>query len=442
MFCLHCGAKLPDHSKFCFQCGAKLDEVTDKGAAQTTKQDAAAAAHAAQTDAFPAAEEHTPEKAECALLAKIFSTLDPAVCRSEYYHFSSGNGNPMLRGYSMAVNGNWVLRHVSHFPDDEFILMDADRKTELKLDVRPKLRKAEYKNLLGFNNCGVWFLIRSQENDKFFNVKFMCVDVVRNRVFEYPVEHQSGYISDVYVYGNEVLYINDASDDKEYLHHLAADVSEELFYTQKNEFIYRLSATDSHFAWGFVSKRDGKECWYWYFYDRVTRHRSQITIPRHPERLWTPLLEVLGVDLVKNTMLTTLSENEVERLGMPESAIAVRKIEDPVEFRILTYKTDRQSAVWKVAPAKDFYFDGSVYYAIPDSTEIDRFDRFGEKYVLGGFGGNGICQNLLVTDKYLYVNYDACDMVRLPKHFHPCVEPSKDNPEAFFIFGKGKDFRM
>lgn len=447
MFCMHCGEKLPDHAKFCFHCGEKIDETTSDTAKEPDDGKESGAAQELRSGAFPSVESdlssaagRVPEKAESSVLAKIFAGLDRAVCRSEYYHLSGGN--PVLSGYSMAVNKNWVLRHVSHFPDDEFILMDADRQAEIQLDVRPKLRKTEFKNLLGFNSCGVWFLIRSQENDKFFNVKFICVDVVKNRVYEYPIEHTRGIISDVYVYGNEILYINDSTDDKEYLHHLAPGISEELYSTQKNEYIFRLSATETTFAWGFTSKRDGKECWFWFFFDRATRQRSQITIPRHPVRMWMPLMEVLGVDLVKNTMLTTLSENEVERLNMPESAIAVRKIEDPVEFHILTYKTDRQSAVWKVDAAKDYYFDGSVYYAIPSNSEIVRYDRFGTRSVLTGSLGNGACQNFLVSDKWLFVNYDACDMVRLPKLFSGCDEPSKNNPEAMFIFGKNEDFRM
>ena len=292
MFCMHCGAKLPDHAKFCFQCGEKTEESSDRGEKKRDVTRASEERASSFSVVPPPAAAKEPEKAESSALAKIFAGLDRAVCRSEYYHLSGGN--PMLGGYSMAVNGNWVLRHVSHFPDDEFILMDADSHTELKLDVRPKLRKAEYKNLLGFNACGVWFLIRSQENDKFFNVKFLCVDVIKNRIYEYPIEHQSGTISDIYIYDNEILYINNSLDDKQFLHYLTPEISEELFSTQKNEFIFRLSATETRFAWGFISKRDGKESWCWYFFDKASRQRSQINTPRLPDRPWVPLLDIVG----------------------------------------------------------------------------------------------------------------------------------------------------
>ena len=430
MFCLHCGAELPDYARFCFLCGEKVGKPTP--AASGAPKSAANAA---------LSEPGAPERVESAVLARIFSELDSAACRSEYYHLF--NGNPMLCGYSMAVNGNWVLHHISQFPNDEFILTDADRQAEIRLDIQVKLRKTEYKNLMGFNCCGVWFLIRSHVGAKFFNVKFLCVDVVRNRYYEYPIENPGGTISDVYIFDNEILYIKETSDDEHFLHHVTRQESEELFAVYRSERIFRLSATETRFAWGYANDRDGKECWYWYFYDRATKQISQITIPHQPERLWLPLFEVLAVDLVKNTMVTTISLNEAARLGVPETSIAVRKIEDPVEHRILNYKTDRQPAVWPIdCDAADFYFDGTVYYAVPSSAQVFRYDRFGNRHVLGDRRWDGLCQNLLVTDKWLYVNYDARDLVRLPKLFSACDDVSDDNPEAMFVFGRNRNFRM
>ena len=430
MFCLHCGAELPDYARFCFLCGEKTEKPTSAPA--SAPGSAAASAPSASA---------APEKAGSNVLAKIFSELDSAVCRSEYYHLF--NGNPMLCGYSMAVNGNWVLHHVSHFPNDEFTLIDADRQAEIRLDIKVKLRKTEYKNLMGFNSCGVWFLIRSHEGAKFYNVKFLCVDVVKNRYYEYPIEHPGGTISDVYIYNSELLYVKETSEDEHFLHHMTRGGSEELFAVYRSERIFRISMTETRFAWGYANDRDGKECWYWYFYDRALKQLSQITIPHQPDRLWLPLFEVLAVDLVKNTMLTTLSQGEAVQFGAPETSIAVRKIEDPVEYRVLTYKTDRQPAVWPIdCDAADFYFDGSVYYAVPSSTQIYRYDRFGNRYVLGEKRGMGVCQNLLVTDKWLYVNYDSLDMVRLPKLFSACYDTSKDNPEALPVFGENRNFRM
>jgi hypothetical protein len=348
----------------------------------------------------------------------------------------------MLNGYSMAVNGKWVLKHVSHFPDDEFTLMDDEGGNVQQLDVRPKLRKAEYKNLMGFNTHGVWFLVRSQVNEVFINVKFICVDVVRGRTYEYPIEHQNGTISDVYIYGNELCYINDTSDFKQYLHRMTLESSTEVFSSQtKAERIFRLSMTAGRIAWGYTSSREGKERWYWYFFDKATEQLSYISAPHHPDRTSQPLIDIMAVDLAKGMLFTGLSEREAEHYGMAADAIAARKIEDPAEFRVLTYKSNQQPAIWNVKNEGDRYFDSSVFYVSPEQAELDRYDRFGERFILGRTG-KGACRNFLVTDKWIFLNYDARDLVRLPKNFAACTEYAAENPEAFFIFGKGVNFRI
>lgn len=440
MFCMQCGAQLPDQAKFCFQCGAKVGEGSDaeKPASRPSFED-----YLPPPPTNSAMPKRPEKNSEGSVVARLFASLDPVVCHSEYYFMS--NGNPMLSGYSMAVNKNYVLQHISHFPDDEFLLSDDDGEDLIELDVRPKLRKAEYKNLMGFNTHGVWFLVCSQINERFLNERFICVDVVKGRTYEYPIEHQNGKISDVYVYADELYYINDTGDGKQFLHRLTPESSTELFSAQtKNESLFRLSANDKYVAWGYASSREGKERWYWYFFDRATEQRTQISAPRQAERTSQPLIDLLAVDLAKNTLYTGLSEEEAARFEGSVNSIATRRIEDPVEFRILSYKTDRQPAIWHLERKRtDFYFDGAVYYAVADNTELDRFDRFGSKFILGHAGGrNGACRNFLVTDKYLFVNYDAHDMVRLPKAFNECTEPSEENPEAFFIFDQGEDFRM
>ncbi|MBO4913596.1 MAG: zinc ribbon domain-containing protein, partial [Oscillospiraceae bacterium] len=218
MFCMECGTELPENAKFCFNCGAKVERtaVSEPAGRGSTVYKPAAPAPKPKAAAHIEAEHE--EQNDSAALAKLFASLDPVVCHSEYYYLS--NGNPMLCGYSMAINGKWVLKHISHFPDDEYLLIDENGESTIKLDVRPKLRKSEYKNLIGFNNLGVWFFVRSQFNERFLNEKFICVDVVKNRTYEYLIEHKHGAISDIYIYGDELYYINDTADFKQYLHRL------------------------------------------------------------------------------------------------------------------------------------------------------------------------------------------------------------------------------
>lgn len=474
MFCMECGEKLPDHAKFCFKCGAKVDTAAE-GASQSggsaskkrsldlsslenlaaerraAKKHAAKdethekpAPHAAHTahaaHAAPPPAGRDAEDADAHELEERFASLDPVVCHSEYYYLRSGN--PMLGGFSMAVNGKYILRHVTHFPNDDYILSDENGENERRLDIRIKLHKAEYKYLMGFNSSGVWFMVGSQINDRILNVKFLCVDVVGGRTIEYPIAHPHGTISDVYVYEDEVCYINNSADGIQYLHRLTPNNGDDqLFETQKEETIFRLSADANRIAWGFTSKRDVKTFCRWHFYDRETKKASQVAVPPDRERTWLPLAEIGAVDLAKNVMYTSLNAKEAVRFGAQEWSIAVRKIKDPELYGILNYK-DNQSAVWKVdRRLTDYYFDGAVFLTVPDPTEIDRFDRFGNKHILGKTG-SGACQNFLVTDKWLFVNYDAHDMVRLPKLFTANRGQASDNPEAFFVFGKDQNFRM
>ncbi|MBQ9458698.1 MAG: zinc ribbon domain-containing protein [Oscillospiraceae bacterium] len=446
LYCMQCGEKLPERSKFCYQCGAKVVN------AETAEKTPPAPAPAKEPDIpddllrtlhpkASAAPQETKEANESASLAQIFASLDPVVCHNEYYYFS--NGSPMLNGYSMAVNKKWVLKHVSHFPNDEFLLVSENGDNEIPLDVRPKLRKSEYKNLMGFNTHGVWFFVRSQYNDRFTNVKFICVDVVHGRTYEYPIAHQNGTISDVYVYGDELCYINDTSDFKQYLHRMTPESTAEIFSSQtKAERIFRLSITDKRIAWGYSSSREGKERWFWYLFDKETSQQDYIAAPRHPDRTSQPLIELLGVDLSKRILYTRLSEREAKQYNLPNSSIATRKLADPDEFRILSYAKEKQPAIWRIdETAEHFYFDGSVYYSALDQTELDRCDRFGRKYPLGKTG-KGACRNFLVSDKWLYINYDAHDLVRLPKGFSACIGNASENPEAIFIFGKNNNFRI
>lgn len=433
MFCMECGAELPQNAKFCYNCGAKVS--LSAAPASVSRAAGSPGAPSVPGASAPAAE----KEAEGASLAQLFSSFDPVVCHSEYYYLN--NGNPMLSGLSMAVNGRWILKHISHFPDDEYLLIDENGENTTRLDVRPKLRKSEYKNLMGFNSLGVWFFVRSQFNERFLNERFICVDVVRNRIYEYPIEHKHGAISDVYIYGDEVYYVNDTADFKQYLHRVLPSGGTELFSTQiKAERIFRLSATAKTAAWGYTSNREGKECWYWYFFDKASGQRAQLTAPRHPDRTSQPLIELVAPDVSKGTLYTALSENEAGHFNIAQNSIATRKLADPVEFQILSYK-DGQNAIWRVPREGGYYFDGSVYYQVVDNGELDRYDRFGAKYILGRTG-KGACGNFLVTDKWLFINFDAHDMVRLPKAFCESKGSSEEDPEVFYIFGRGQDFRM
>lgn len=47
MFCINCGAKVPDHAKFCIHCGAKIQETIteDQKEAENTTAEAVDPGH-------------------------------------------------------------------------------------------------------------------------------------------------------------------------------------------------------------------------------------------------------------------------------------------------------------------------------------------------------------------------------------------------------------
>lgn len=104
---------------------------------------------------------------------------------------------------------------------------------------------------------------------------------------------------------------------------------------------------------------------------------------------------------------------------------------------------DKSPAVWNVPRSYHFsYFDGVVCYETPHYSQLVRYDRQGAAYELLAGDGHGETEKILVTDKWLYVNYDAYDMLRLPKAFSAFKGYASENPEAFFLFGQHQDFRM
>ncbi len=452
MFCMQCGTKLPEDAKFCFSCGTKVELPLTE--AQTSPQDDLWGGIQTASQDDPWGEIQTSPKvddpwsgfkttsqveqseqpmSQDGELAEIFASLDSVTCHSEYYYNIQ---NPMKNYYRMAANQGWVLKEEER--EHSYILMDENGENQRKIDVSLKLRKNEYACLMGFNTKGIWFII-CVDGDSYSNKKFLCVDVVNSKTVEYPIERQKGEISDVYIYDDEVYYINKVTENKQILYRQTSYGCTELMNTRKDEWIGRLSADANRIAWGFINKENYN---FWYIRNKDTGKQNIITVPMRTDKPWLPMLKIHSVNLNRNMMYTTLTEGEARRFGKECESIAIRRLADPIEGQILTKKSDGSSMeiVWTIENSS-YYFDGIVFYHIPHYSKIVRSDWKGTKYCLGGTG-HGECDKIIVTDKWLYINYDAYDMVRLPKRFNEFIGEASDNPEAFFIFGKGKDFRM
>ena len=435
MFCMECGTKLPDHAKFCFHCGAKVETPDEPPTPEANNVELDLEMIFGKGWKDDAPEEPRSDAPAENPLASIFASLDPVASHSEYYFGTT----PLLKRYEMAVNRNWVLKHDGLYADT-YTLMDENGENQTQLELKPKLRKDEYTSLMGFNPRGVWFLIETDESKK----KFLCVNPVSGETVEYPIERQKGDLTGAYIYDDEICYINDVTENKSIVYRQTPYSCVELFTTRKDETVSRVSADATRIAWRFESRRDGEEGQLWYIHDKITGEQTKITAPQDPQSSWVTLIELLGIDLAKNRLLTTVTEYEAQRLGVSKQAIAFRSLkEDPKEGHMLRYSADKSPAVWNVPRSYHFsYFDGVVCYETPHYSQLVRYDRQGAAYELLAGDGHGETEKILVTDKWLYVNYDAYDMLRLPKAFSAFKGYASENPEAFFLFGEHQDFRM
>ena len=445
MFCMECGTKLPDHAKFCFHCGAKVETPDDAPTPEAYdvesvfgsgwQPETPAETRAAPDAPFLTLDDDDDDAPAENPLASIFASLDPVASHSEYYFGTT----PLLERYEMAVNRNWVLKHDGLYADT-YTLMDETGENQTQLELTPKLRKDEYTSLMGFNPRGVWFLMETDESKK----KFLCVNPVSGETVEYPIERQKGDLTGAYIYDDEICYINDVTENKSIVYRQTPYSCVELFTTRKDETVSRVSADATRIAWRFESRRDGEEGQLWYIHDKITGEQTKITAPQDPQSPWVTLIELLGIDLAKNRLLTTVTEYEAQRLGVSKQAIAFRSLkEDPKDGHMLRYSADKSPAVWNVPRSYHFsYFDGVVCYETPHYSQLVRYDRQGAAYELLAGDGHGETEKILVTDKWLYVNYDAYDMLRLPKAFSAFKGYASENPEAFFLFGQHQDFRM
>ena len=339
----------------------------------------------------------------------------------------------MLKYYEMAVNRNGVLKHNERsLHCHTYTLMDENGENQTQLALELKLRKGEYESLMGFNPRGVWFQITVSWNDGDYIKKFLCVDPVSGKTVEYPIERM-GEIRCAYIYDDEIYYITNVTENKSIVYRHTPYGCTELCTTRKKETVSGIIADATRVAWQFESRRDGEEGQRLYLFDKQNVQLSSVSVPF--------AFELKLVNLAQNTVYTTLTKREREHLGVSGyDSLILRSLDHLTEGSWRVYRNSQKPVLWNLSNRSISYLDGSVCYR-GYGHRIDRCDRDGTEHVLGATG-HGECEKILVTDKWLYINYDAYDLVRLPKAFSECKELASHNPEAFFLFGQHQDFRM
>lgn len=376
-------------------------------------------------------EPHKEEKFFDAELVKaFFDEMDPVVHHSEFYF-----GWRMEKSQYLAVNKNWII---SRFSGDGLRLMDEDGDVKINLD-HIEGKDTKDAKLWGINNQGVWFIKYKYYHDNEIPCKIICIRPWDGSKLEIKMNSRNAYIEtqNIYIYDDQVYYISEKGTKSYVIKLLRNDFEQELFVANKNEKLSKLSVYGEQVAFKFVSKKDGgKQCWY--FFSTYGFEEFNIEIPNRE-------LDIKLVDLKKQIMWTALTQSELDSLNLlGKKACVARRLKPVLEHRYCSYKTSNTAATFllpdKFNPFDSCYFDGTDYYESPHYSQLDRTNLRGERFVLGPMG-HGETQKIVVSDKFLYVNYDASMPVRLPRKFKSAQLSAEQNLQALDLWGKN-DYRL
>lgn len=368
----------------------------------------------------------------------IFSRMDPVVSHQEYY-------SP-ARPLSVAVNRGWIVYGGNNWGDG-FWLMNEDTLEKIPLNVSGR----RYDTFLGANHAGLWFMEYGGGRDKWGNevpgkLIFTGGQFGGETVIRFNKKKAS--ISTPYIYGLDAYYIAHISDNKESL--MTVDIAGnewELFVAHKGESIKWLSVGAEGIAF-HLSTYDAPEKTGWYVLKKgsaappvfLNRQREEGSSGR-------PAIEIHRIFLDKKVMWTEVTAREAAKYGISGGWIC-RPLGEPKEGSFLVYKDSSKPVLWGVSMHSDLrYFDGRAAYEVPHYGTMKRIQADGSEITLYS-GGHGECDGFVVSDKYLYGNFDAVMPVRVPKLFRQpevtgCVairdyetgDVTIHNPEAEAIWG-------
>lgn len=356
----------------------------------------------------------------------IFEGLDPVVYHGEYF-YGSGFEKPSY----LAVNNEYVITRsweqklcLSH-ESDMFNKIDIS-----DIDIKDTV-------LFGFNNYGVWFLKNKIYHEEEMLCKIICVNPWEKTKREWKMNGKNAYVNvnNIYIYGDQIFYISEKGTKSYIIKLLSNSVEMEIFVANKDEKLSHLSVHDERLAFQFVSRKANGGT-YWYIYSIYGGEEQKIG---------QPSIEIKSINLKKGVMWTRLTERERNYLGIESKGVLIaRSIGQPVEGRYRVYKNTKTPVTFTLPSSYcrlDYcYFDGNDYYEAPHYSHLKRSDRQGGVFNLGPMG-HGETRKIAVSEKYLYVNYDASMPVRLPRKFSESRERAEENVEAFKLWGNN-DYRL
>lgn len=364
-----------------------------------------------------------PEQAVNPKLKAIQDSFEPVAVHFEYYH-----ENDFV--YPVTINGQWILCDQS-----ENAYLFAENNHE-RIELSLNRKKGDW--LLGMNRKGVWYAACADtptwDGTDWCN-EIVCVDLAGNtqrRVLFNP--ERASIDGEVYIYDNNAYYIARVSERQQKLMWVDTILGVErvLYSTRVGEEISRVSADATRVTYRI--KYDGEVRWI--VQTIGAQERTELGTRSNPNRSWEPLVKIHVVDLKRNVLWTTMTEAERVKWGGTETDLVARPLEDPIDGRVCVYKSDRAPVIYRNSKELEYerywYFDGNDLYVGQYNSPLVRTDKKGVQYQVGdpNVHLHGNTKDFIVSDSYVYVDYDGFCTVCLPRKFHESKQSGRDNPEA------------
>ena len=364
-----------------------------------------------------------PEQTANSNLKAIQDSLDPVAVHWEYYHKDKFPGH-------VVINGQWILyeKGSNVYLSSE----NSQERTELSLN----REKTSY--LLGMNRKGIWYgacvATDTWDGTDWFN-EIVCIDFANNKQRRVLCNPERASIDgQVYIYDNNVYYIARVSERQQKLMWMdtVLGVEHVLYSTRVGEKISCVSADATRVT--YRMEYDGEVRWI--VQELGTQERTELGTKCNPNRSWEPLVEIYMVDLKKNFLWTTLTAREGKKWNAEIIDLVARPLTDPEEGVVYVNKTSRTPIIFRSSIEEfrhgDWYFDGEDLYIGEYDAHLMRIDKESVRYRVGNpqIYLHGDAKNFIVSNSYVYVDYDGVDTVRLPRKFHESKQSGRDNPEA------------
>ncbi len=361
-------------------------------------------------------------------LSDILKTLDPVAFHSEY-HSSRG-----VKERATVANGKWIFRWEKW--NNKSYIMDENGRNKEYLELNKKnVYREDFTFLCGMNNKGIWFVTvldmngKKAINDCEYEPEFdalICFNPETENEKIIPFNASKYEVMDVYIYEDTIYYIGWSeiagkklvkidSCGKETVLYANSEARLEKLCADANRVVFRISGDD----WCFMDTNSYKKTFF---------KKEDIS------SYLDDFFDIKVVDLKNNTIWTTMTKEEQIKYNVCSKDLIARNLEKIIFDE--DYRTESSYPIIFKNGLREYYrgwyFDGKNYYTPKHYTQLNRYDRDGREYSVGW--AHGSADIFLVSESYVFTNYDTFAISRLPRNFSTTSEISKNNPEASFIF--------